>query len=238
MSWQALRACLLLGSLAVLLAGGLAGADVILTIEPSVAAYTPGGAVDFTVRLSGAANLASYNIEILIDDATGGLPGGAGDGHYWLVDLLPDSPDPLDPNNQNVATRPPDAEYLFGGNSDPLTRLSFEGVALGYGVGLSDYGFDEVQVPAPHIYGADTDPDKQVLAVFTVATGGQFAGTLRLRFDTSGLLLDDPAGSPISGFQPADYEAYELTVPMIPEPACAAVLAAGAVVLLRRRLRR
>ena len=238
MTGQALRARVLAGVLAaLLLIGAPVAADVVLVIEPSVTAYTPGGTVDFTVRLTGATSLAAYNIEILIDDLTGGLPGGATDGHYWLVDLLPDDLDPLNPDNWNIATRPPDANYLFGANTDPLTRLSYEGVVLGYGIGLRDYGYDELDVPPPHLYGADTDPDRQVLAVFRVATGVQFSGTLRLRFDTSGLLLDDPAGNPIAGFQPANYDDYELRVPVIPEPTGTVLLAAGLVILLRRRLR-
>jgi len=223
----AAAACICLGA-----AGARADA-IRIEIEPSSAAYVPGGAVDFDVRLTGANNLGSYNIEVLIEDADGLLPGGPAEGNFWLVDLLSDTGNPADPADLNIATRSENAGYVFGANTDATTRVTYEGVALGYGVGLSDYGYDE-NLPAL-FYGADTDPDKQVLATFRVETGPRFAGTLRLSFDADFLFVDDPDGVPVADLDPIVLADYELFVPIVPEPATVLLLAAGAAGLLTRR---
>jgi len=222
----ATAACLCLG------ADGARADAIQVEIEPSSATYVPGGTVDLDVRLSGASDLGSYNIEVLLEDSDGLLPGGQAAGNFWLVDLLPDVGSPADPADLNIATRPEDAAYVFGANTDPTTRLTYEGVALGYGIGLSDYGYDE-NLPAP-FYAADTDPDQQVLATFRVETGPQFAGTLRLSFDADFLFIDDPDGIPVADLDPIVLADYELFLPVVPEPATLLLLAAGAALVPRR----
>jgi len=198
------------------------------------ATYTPGGSVDFSVRLSGATDLASYSIRILISDVAGGLPGGAAGGHFWLVDLLADTGSPLNPNDMNITTRPAGAAYVFDANSDATTRQSVELTGGSYGVALGDYSYDDA-LPPPYIYTVATDPDKQVLATFRVATGASFHGTLRLAVDTSGgaLELDDPDGEPIPGFSLTGFDngAVEVT----PEPATLSLVALGLLGLFARR---
>ena len=200
-------------ALAVLGLTGGVRAGPVLTIEPSAASYSPGGFVDFDVRLAGAADLASYSIKILIQD-TGGLPGGVTNNNYWLADLLPVDAD-------NIATRPADSNYVFGLNTDLTTRIT--NVVNGgssYGINLSDY--DDA------FTGRNTDPGRQVLGTFRVQTGAAFGGTLRLTFDTSipsYLALDDPSATSIEGFAPGNYSSYLVT--LTPEPATAGLLAAG-----------
>ena len=213
--------CAAAAALAVLGLSAGAWAGPVLTIEPSAASYSPGGFVDFDVRLAGAADLASYSIKILIQD-TGGLPGGVTNNNYWLADLLP--ADAL-----NIATRPANLNYVFGLNTDLTTRIT--NVVNGgssYGINLSDY--DDA------FTGRNTDPGRQVLGTFRVQTGVAFGGTLRLKFDTSALELYDSSDEPIGGFTPGDYNSYSVT--LTPEPATSGLLAAGLVgwlVSARRR---
>jgi hypothetical protein len=214
-------------ALAVLGLSAGAWAGPVLTIEPFAASYSPGGSVDFDVRLADAANLASYNVKILIQD-TGGLPGGLSNNNYWLADLLP-----LPADDANIATRPANSNYVFGLNIDPTPRIT-NTVGNGgssYGINLSDY--DDA------FAGRSTDPGQQVLGTFRVQTGAAFHGTLRLTFDT--LELDAPSSDPehpesIAGFDPGDYNSYSVT--LTPEPATAGLLVtglAGWLVSVRRR---
>jgi hypothetical protein len=215
-----------------LLAASPALASPILSID-APATYTPGGSVDFTVRLSGATDLASYNIRILISDATGSLPGGSAGAHFWLVDLLANTDDPLNPNDLNIATRPAGAAYVFNANSDVTTRQSAEFAFPDYGVALGDYSYDGALTDP--FYTVATDPDKQVLATFRVATGASFHGTLRLAVDTSSgaLELDDPDGDPIPGFTLAGFD--DGAVQVTPEPATLSLVALGLLGLFARR---
>jgi len=213
---------------------GDAWAAPILTIEPSSAVYSPGGYVDFDVRLTGAVNLALYNIDIRIQDTTGSLPGGSAYNHYWLEDLLPLPADAL-----NIATRPAGSGYIFNPNADPAPRAT--GIftnpdGSNYGINLSDYDdtFTGRNTDPP------PDPDKQVLGTFRVRTGTAFHGTLKLTFDTStpsALALDGPSVEPmpIEGFSPNAYTSYSVT--LTPEPATAGLLVTGLTgwFLARRR---
>jgi len=180
-------------------------------------------------RLSDATDLASYNIRILISDVAGSLPGGASNGNFWLVDLLADTGNPLNPNDLNIATRPAGAAYVFNANSDATTRESAE--FTGYGIALGDYSYDV----APLDYTVATDPDKQVLATFRVATSASFHGTLRLAVDTSSgaLELDDPDGDPIPGFNPVGFD--NGAVQVTPEPATLGLVGLGLLGLFARR---
>jgi len=202
----------------------------VLSIE-APATYTPGGSVDFTVQLSGATNLASYGIRILISDVAGSLPGGSAGGHFWLVDLLANTGNPLNPNDLNIATRPAGDAYVFNANSDATTRQSVE--FAGYGIALGDYSYDGAL--ADPFYTVATDPGKQVLATFRVATGASFHGTLRLAVDTSSgaLELDNPDGDSIPGFSLTGFDngAVEVT----PEPATLSLVALGLLGLFARR---
>ena len=194
-----------------------------IAIEPSSSTYVPGGSVDFTVRLSGATDLASYSIGILISDATGSLPGGLAGGHFWLVDLLPS-------DTQNIATCPDAAHYVFGANTE-ATRQSVEFIFPDYGIALGDYSYDEALAD----YTVATDPDKQVLATFRVATGASFHGTLRLAVDTSigALELDNPDGDSIPGFSLTGFD--NGAVQVTPEPATLSLVALGLLGLFARR---
>jgi hypothetical protein len=214
---------------AMMLLATQATAAPVVSLTPSAPGYAPGGAIDVTVALAGAVDLASFNIEVLLEDVTGGLPGGAAAGHFWIVDLLPDTGNPLAPEDLNIATRPADADYVFGGNTDPTTRASNEVAGPGaYGAVLSDYADD--------FAGHDTDPGRRTLAAFRIQTAADFTGTLRLTFDTAGLFLDDPTGGPVAGFDPADFDAYEVLI--TPEPATLALVGAGlALAAVRRRVR-
>jgi hypothetical protein len=199
---------------------GNASAAPVLTIEPSAAAYSPGGFVDFDVRLTEAVNLASYNIDIRIQDTAGSLPGGSA---YWLADLLP-------ADAANIATRPAGSGYIFNLNSDPTIRVTsiFTNGGSSYGITLSDY--DDTLIT-----GRNTDPGQQVLGTFRVQTGSAFGGTLKLTFDTLTLALDDPSVAPVAGFTSGDYSSYSVT--LTPEPATAGLLVTGLTgwFLARRR---
>jgi hypothetical protein len=202
---------------------GDAWAVPVLEIEPSSAVYSPGGFVDFDVCLTGAVNLASYNIDIRIQDSTGSLPGGLSNNNYWLADLLP--ADAL-----NIATRPADLNYVFGLNTDTATRATSIFTNVGgsnYGINLSDY--DDT-----FITGRNTDPSQQVLGTFRVQTGAAFHGTLKLTFDTSYLALDDPSETPITEFAQGNYSS---SATLTPEPATAGLLVTGLTgwFLARRR---
>jgi len=221
----------------LLLAASPALADFII-VSPVLsldapATYTPGGSVDVTVRLSGATDLASYGIRILISDVAGSLPGGSAGGHFWLVDLLLNTGNPLNPNDLNIATRPAGDAYVFNANSDATTRLSVELTGGSYGIGLSDYSYNSA-LPDP-FYTAATDPDKQVLATFRVMTGASFHGTLRLAVDTAGgsLELDDPDGDSIPGFSLTEFD--DVAVEVTPEPATLSLVALGLLGLFARR---
>ena len=225
-------ALLALTTALLLVAPGAPG-DVICQIEPSWPTYVPGSYVDFDVRLSGAIDLAAFHIEILVEDSTGSLPGGLADGHFWLVDLLADTGDPLDPDDLNIATRPDGASYLYDGNADETTRMSVEigtGPPGDYGIALSDYDDGFV--------GRDTDPDKQILASFRVMTDASFWGTLRLTFDADVLQFDDPNGEGVAGFDRQAHASYEVLVPPIPEPAAIGILSLGSPLVLLARSRR
>jgi len=198
---------------------GDAWAVPVLKIEPSSAAYSPGGFVDFDVRLTGAVNLASYDIDIRIQDTTGSLPGGFLNNNYWLADLLPADLD-------NIATRPAGSGYIFNLNIDTTTRWTKEKGGSNYRINLSDY--DDA------FAGHNTDPGQQVLGTFRVQTGAAFGGTLKLTFDTSFLALDDPSDTPISWFAQGDYSS---SATLTPEPATAGLLVTGLTgwFLARRR---
>ena len=200
-----------------------------IAIEPSSSTYVPGGYVDFNVRLSGATDLASYSISILISDVAGSLPGGSAGGHFWLVDLLANTGNPFNPNDLNIATRPAGAAYVFNANSDATTRQSAE--FTGYGIALSDYSYGGALAD----YTVATDPDKQILATFRVATGASFHGTLRLAVDTSSgaLELDDPDGDSIPGFSLTGFD--NGAVQVTPEPATLSLVGLGLLGLFARR---
>ena len=214
---------------AVCLVSQGAGASVVLTIEPSSSSYTPGGTIDFTVRLSGATSLAMYDMDIDIADATGGLPGGLAGGHFWLVDLLANTGDPQNPNDLNIAARPADANYVFGANIDATTRETKVLLGPKYGLTMTDYDDSST--------GRNTDPDRRILGTFRVQTAAAFSGTLRLTFDTTALALHDPDGNSIAGFSAADFTGYNVEV--APEPATLGLVGLGcAAWVLRRRRER
>jgi hypothetical protein len=203
---------------------GDAWAAPVLTIEPSSAVYSPGGFVDFDVRLTGAIGLALYNIDIRIQDTAGSLPGGFSNNNYWLEDLLP-------ADTLNIATRPAGSGYIFNLNADTTTRATGIFINLdgsNYGINLSDY--DDT------FTGRNTDPGQQVLGTFRVQTGTAFHGTLKLSFDTSTLALDDPSVVPtsIAGFAQGNYSS---SATLTPEPATAGLLVTGLTgwFLARRR---
>jgi hypothetical protein len=150
------------------------------------------------------------------------------------VDLLPNTGTPTNPNDLNIATRPAGAAYVFNANSDATTRESVEFTFPDYGIALGDYSYNGA-LAAPYIYTVATDPDKQVLATFRVATGASFHGTLRLAVDTSigALELDGPDGDSIPGFSLTGFDngAVEVT----PEPATLSLVALGLLGLFARR---
>jgi hypothetical protein len=198
---------------------GDAWAAPVLTIEPSSAAYSPGGFVDFDVCLAGAVNLASYNIDIRIQDTTGSLPGGFSNNNYWLADLLP-------ADTLNIATRPVNPNYIFYLNTDTTTRKTNDSGSSIYRITLSDY--DDT-----FITGRNTDPSQQVLGTFRVQTGTASHGTLKLTFDTSVLELYGP-DEPIEEFAQGNYSS---SATLTPEPATAGLLVTGLTgwFLARRR---
>ncbi len=220
-------------ALTIVLAGATAArGDVSLSIQPSRADYLPGGSVDFGVVLTGATELAGYQIVIEIADANTGKAGGAADA-FWLVDLVSPA---MDPCGLNLATRPADAAYVFGANNGPATRQSRSDTLAppAYGIGLYDYAWDNANGV---IYAAATDPEKQVLGTFRVETSEEFTGDMELTFDATQLFVTDPQGDPIPGFDAQDYDTESLLVPMVPEPATAVLLLAASAAWLRRRRR-
>jgi len=204
-------------ALVVLALAPLAPADPILSLANAPADYTPGQSFSFDVVLTGAADLASYNVVVEMTAVSGAL--GAG-GDAWFVP-------PADP---------PTERYVFGGYSDYfLSQVSTAGG--GYALVTSHWNDPD---GTPPLDGVDTVAGVNDIVVHvTVATAATLADSLHLSLDAVLLELDTPtANVPVAGFDvlQADVAATgPLEVPEVPEPTVLLCLCAAAPALLKRR---
>ena len=197
-------------------------ASPILSIQDIPATYTPGQSVGFNVVLTGAEDLASYCIDIVMTAETA-VPG---------VDAA------------FVIPAAPVSRYVFGPHGENFAA------ALNTIVGSQILTLSDFHDPDGNgtLDGVNTvSPINDLIASVAIQTQPNLTGKLYLAISAVGLELDgpltDPDGVPISinGF--AALQAGLATtgpaeVAQVPEPATATLLAAlGGLASLRRRRR-
>ncbi len=215
MTWQ--RAISLVW---VLLVASSSQAGVMLTFDGLPTSFTPGDSFTFSVKLTGAQGLASYDIPLVLSAASG----------------TPEVDFGFDP----VPTAAP-ANYVFPSD------LFFFAIAFPQGaedhLAISDFNFDS----GFNLVGVDTVAGvNDVLAVVSVTTTTGVTGPLTISIDESFLQLDNVDLDPIPDFADvlANLPATTITQSQqatVPEPASLLVWslgAAGLTVISRRRCKR
>ena len=202
----------------LVLAGPLASAAPILTVENAPAQYVPGDTFCFYVTLADAVDLASYNIELVIAGDPASTPGS----DYDVDSVLPEPP----ASCYVFGSTPQDkANYLYAVNTEPnalaLTLSDFHDPD-------GDFNLDPVTTVA------DVN---DCVAVVGVITDSAYTGPLTFSFDTSTLQLDNADVQPIAGFDEvvASLAEWSLSINAVPEPAGLGLLSLPAIFLTRRR---
>ena len=194
----------------------LTSADPILSLQNVPAQYTPGLPFGFDVVLTGATDLASYNVAVVLTADTGAL--GAG-GDAWFL----------------PASAPPAARYVFDGYTDFfLSQLSAGGGD--HTLVTSHWNDPDGLLP---LDGVNTVAGvNDLVAHVTIATAATLADSLHLSVQAGNLELDTPPGTPIPGFSTLQQDvaaAAAVEVAEVPEPAILLLLLPPAAILHRRR---
>jgi len=183
--------------------------------------YVPGQPFTFSIILTGAENLASYNVEVALELETGTVGTDA-----WFVE--PDAPL---------------SSYLFGDTAEDRqffgTALRIVGDQQRLTIGdLHDPDDDLVLDPVDTVAGVN-----DLVAAVTVGTAVNLTGGLAISLDAASLELDTPELDaqddpiPIDGFDALQSDVAARSpsqVPLVPEPATLVLLAVAAPWLLRR----
>jgi len=183
--------------------------------------YVPGQPFTFSIILTGAENLASYNVEVALELETGTVGTDA-----WFVE--PDAPL---------------SSYLFGDTAGDRqffgTALRIVGDQQRLTIGdLHDPDDDLVLDPVDTVAGVN-----DLVAAVTVGTAVNLTGGLAISLDAASLELDTPELDaqddpiPIDGFDALQSDVAGRSpsqVPLVPEPATLVLLAVAAPWLLRR----
>ncbi len=154
----------------LLAAATTANAQPAITFENLSASYTPGQDITFTVRLTGAQDLASYNIDLLLT---------ADDGFVAGIDYAFAS-----------AVQSPE-RYVFNPHDGVfLAAINPPGVANR--LTLSDFLFASSQTTVAGV--------NDFIADVTISTSAAFTGPLVITTDVNTLELTDLDFNPVAGF--------------------------------------
>lgn len=221
---EGLQLRILIALLTVLSASTVVSAAPILSIDLAPTQYAPGQDLDLELKMVGAADLAAFNIDLVI-----ATPSAAAGVDAWFEVPLPPG--------RYVFGAGPDNTAWFTATVDTVGALHF--------LNLSDFhdpDYDFVLDPVDTVAGVN-----DVVAVITLKTTPGMTGSLLISIDADTLELDtdgvDGVGRPVPivGFdtlQQGASQAPPIEITEIPEPAVLSVLLLGAWSVAGRRFRK